>query len=110
MEYLAFLGIDHSISLYNEDFDNLCFWYLIQEHVVKTSYGSLSVAVYGDRDKPALITYPDLALNCKEMSLKKKYEFLMNFCSFLFGSCYNPDEHHSKYCYIFHRKFCLPQS
>ncbi|KAH6790856.1 N-MYC downregulated-like 2 [Perilla frutescens var. frutescens] len=34
-----------------------------KDHVVKTSYGSLSVAVFGDYDKPALITYPDLALN-----------------------------------------------
>ncbi|KAL8503976.1 hypothetical protein ACS0TY_022634 [Phlomoides rotata] len=34
-----------------------------KEHVVKTSCGSLSVAVFGDQDKPALITYPDLALN-----------------------------------------------
>lgn len=37
---------------------------------MKTGSGSLSVAVFGDSDKPALITYPDLALNCKETSLK----------------------------------------
>lgn len=30
---------------------------------VKTGHGPLSVVVYGDPDKPALITYPDLALN-----------------------------------------------
>ncbi|KAK9102171.1 hypothetical protein Sjap_019425 [Stephania japonica] len=34
-----------------------------KEHLVKTGRGPVSVAVYGDQDKPALITYPDLALN-----------------------------------------------
>ncbi|KAL0330424.1 UNVERIFIED_CONTAM: protein NDL2 [Sesamum radiatum] len=34
-----------------------------KEHIVKTGRGSVSVAVFGDQDKPALITYPDLALN-----------------------------------------------
>jgi hypothetical protein len=34
-----------------------------QEHVIRTGRGSLSVIVYGDQDKSALITYPDLALN-----------------------------------------------
>ncbi|GJR14820.1 pollen-specific protein SF21-like protein isoform X1 [Tanacetum coccineum] len=33
------------------------------EHFVKTSYGFVSVAIYGDQDKPALVTYPDIALN-----------------------------------------------
>nr|XP_016488127.1 PREDICTED: pollen-specific protein SF21-like isoform X3 [Nicotiana tabacum] len=33
------------------------------EHLVKTGHGSVSVVVFGDQDKPALITYPDLALN-----------------------------------------------
>jgi len=37
----------------------------LQEHVVRTRHGCVSVSVYGDQDKPALITYPDLALNCK---------------------------------------------
>lgn len=35
----------------------------MQEHIVRTGRGSVSVIVYGDRDKPALVTYPDLALN-----------------------------------------------
>jgi hypothetical protein len=35
----------------------------VQEHRVKTASGVVSVIVYGDREKPALITYPDLALN-----------------------------------------------
>ncbi|XP_010262203.1 PREDICTED: pollen-specific protein SF21-like [Nelumbo nucifera] len=34
-----------------------------KEHIVQTGYGSVSVAVFGDQDKPALVTYPDLALN-----------------------------------------------
>ncbi|PPR97626.1 hypothetical protein GOBAR_AA23058 [Gossypium barbadense] len=34
-----------------------------KEHHVRTRCGSVSVIVYGDQDKPALITYPDLALN-----------------------------------------------
>jgi len=37
----------------------------VQEHIIRTRHGSVSVSVYGDQDKPALITYPDLALNCK---------------------------------------------
>lgn len=36
-----------------------------QEHRIQTGCGSVSVIVYGDHNKPALITYPDLALNCK---------------------------------------------
>ncbi|KAA3477210.1 pollen-specific protein SF21 isoform X2 [Gossypium australe] len=34
-----------------------------KEHHVRTRCGSVSVIVYGDQHKPALITYPDLALN-----------------------------------------------
>ncbi|PPD91138.1 hypothetical protein GOBAR_DD11914 [Gossypium barbadense] len=34
-----------------------------KEFLVKTSRGSLSVFVCGDQEKPALITYPDVALN-----------------------------------------------
>ncbi|KDP33738.1 hypothetical protein JCGZ_07309 [Jatropha curcas] len=34
-----------------------------KEHHVRTGRGSVSVIIYGDQDKPALITYPDLALN-----------------------------------------------
>ncbi|WOG94276.1 hypothetical protein DCAR_0313569 [Daucus carota subsp. sativus] len=34
-----------------------------KEHIVKTRCGPVSVIVYGDPDKPALLTYPDLALN-----------------------------------------------
>lgn len=34
-----------------------------KEHLIQTGRGSVSVIVYGDWDKPALITYPDLALN-----------------------------------------------
>ncbi|CAA2959083.1 pollen-specific SF21-like [Olea europaea subsp. europaea] len=34
-----------------------------KEHLVKTGHGFISVFVFGDLDKPALVTYPDLALN-----------------------------------------------
>ncbi|KAK2993416.1 hypothetical protein RJ640_021635 [Escallonia rubra] len=34
-----------------------------KEHIIRTGRGSVSVIVYGDQDKPALVTYPDLALN-----------------------------------------------
>ncbi|KAI4337128.1 hypothetical protein L6164_015577 [Bauhinia variegata] len=34
-----------------------------KEHLIRTRYGYVAVAVFGDQDKPALITYPDLALN-----------------------------------------------
>ncbi|URE15728.1 Ndr family [Musa troglodytarum] len=34
-----------------------------QEHHVLTNHGSLSVSFYGDPEKPALVTYPDVALN-----------------------------------------------
>uniref|UniRef100_A0A0D3EE62 Uncharacterized protein n=1 Tax=Brassica oleracea var. oleracea TaxID=109376 RepID=A0A0D3EE62_BRAOL len=33
------------------------------EHHVKTCDGLVSVVVYGDQEKPALITYPNVALN-----------------------------------------------
>ncbi|GJN38649.1 hypothetical protein PR202_gb27711 [Eleusine coracana subsp. coracana] len=35
----------------------------LQEHHIQTNHGSVSVAIYGDHEKPALITYPDIALN-----------------------------------------------
>lgn len=34
-----------------------------KENHIQTNHGSVSVAVYGDHDKPALVTYPDVALN-----------------------------------------------
>ncbi|XAR70805.1 hypothetical protein NMG60_11027807 [Bertholletia excelsa] len=34
-----------------------------KEHLIKTGCGFVSVSVFGDPDKPALITYPDVALN-----------------------------------------------
>ncbi|KAM0876481.1 hypothetical protein ACQ4PT_036162 [Festuca glaucescens] len=34
-----------------------------KEHHIQTKHGPVSVAVYGDHDKHALITYPDIALN-----------------------------------------------
>ncbi|XLU81361.1 hypothetical protein S245_004781 [Arachis hypogaea] len=35
----------------------------VPEHHIRTGCGSVSVIVYGDPEKPTLITYPDLALN-----------------------------------------------
>ncbi|XP_047308598.1 protein NDL1-like [Impatiens glandulifera] len=34
-----------------------------KEHIVRTGQGPVSVILYGDQDKPALVTYPDVALN-----------------------------------------------
>uniref|UniRef100_A0A6N2NLP2 Pollen-specific protein SF21 n=1 Tax=Salix viminalis TaxID=40686 RepID=A0A6N2NLP2_SALVM len=34
-----------------------------KDYVIETCSGLVSVSVYGDQDKPALVTYPDLALN-----------------------------------------------
>ncbi|KAG0493909.1 hypothetical protein HPP92_004903 [Vanilla planifolia] len=34
-----------------------------KEHLIRTSFGPVSVAVFGDLEKPALVTYPDLALS-----------------------------------------------
>ncbi|KAM7507543.1 hypothetical protein LguiA_017996 [Lonicera macranthoides] len=57
-----------------------------KEHHIKTGHGSVSVVVFGDQDKPALITYPDLALNymsCFEglFSCPEAFSLLLhNFC------------------------------
>ncbi|PWA47452.1 SF21C1 [Artemisia annua] len=34
-----------------------------KEHIIRTGHGSVSVIIYGDIEKPPLITYPDVALN-----------------------------------------------
>jgi hypothetical protein len=50
---------------------------------VKTSRGSISVYVCGDQEKPALITYPDVALNCMFHLLVISSSFyLMGYFSF----------------------------
>ncbi|KAJ6758348.1 PROTEIN NDL2 [Salix koriyanagi] len=36
-----------------------------KDYAIETCSGLVSVSVYGDQDKPALVTYPDLALNHK---------------------------------------------
>ncbi|KAI3728124.1 hypothetical protein L6452_16754 [Arctium lappa] len=57
-----------------------------KEHLVKTTNGYISVAIFGDPDKPALITYPDLALNyisCFQglLSCPDAFSLLLhNFC------------------------------
>lgn len=44
--------------------------------MVKTSRGSISVYACGDQEKPALITYPDVALNCMFHFLSPLYLLL----------------------------------
>ncbi|MFS7888628.1 putative alpha/Beta hydrolase [Helianthus anomalus] len=34
-----------------------------KEHIIRTGHGCVSVVLYGDEEKPPLITYPDVALN-----------------------------------------------
>lgn len=46
---------------------------------MKTSRGSISVYVCGDQEKPALITYPDVALNCMF------YFLVISSCFYLMG-------------------------
>uniref|UniRef100_A0A2P2M5C9 Pollen-specific protein SF21 n=2 Tax=Rhizophora mucronata TaxID=61149 RepID=A0A2P2M5C9_RHIMU len=52
-----------------------------KEYLVKTSCGCVSVSVHGDQDKPALVTYPDLALNY--MSCFQGLFFCPEACSLL---------------------------
>ncbi|KAL6215329.1 hypothetical protein ACLB2K_014760 [Fragaria x ananassa] len=52
-----------------------------KEHLVQTRHGYLSVAVLGDQYKPALVTYPDLALN--HMSCFQGLFFCPEACSLL---------------------------
>ncbi|KAG6619161.1 hypothetical protein I3842_16G028200 [Carya illinoinensis] len=57
-----------------------------KEHRIQTCHGSVSVAVYGYPDKPALVTYPELALNyvsCFQglFTCPEAYSLLLhNFC------------------------------
>lgn len=37
----------------------------VTEEVVETDRGNILVAVQGSRNKPAILTYHDLGLNCK---------------------------------------------
>ncbi|WP_369333994.1 hypothetical protein [Vibrio vulnificus] len=50
-----------------------------QEYIVRSWHGNVSVCVYGDLDKPALITYPDLALNRKSNSICSYFFFHKSF-------------------------------
>ncbi|XP_047326961.1 protein NDL2-like [Impatiens glandulifera] len=77
-----------------------------KEYMIKTANGCVSVSVMGDPDKPALVTYPDLALN--HMSCFQGLFFcpeafpllLHNFCIYhisppgheLGAAILNPDE------------------
>ncbi|KAI3805672.1 hypothetical protein L1987_28252 [Smallanthus sonchifolius] len=57
-----------------------------KEHIIQTGCGSVSVTVYGDQEKPPLITYPDLGLNHKScfqglfISPESASFLLHNFC------------------------------
>uniref|UniRef100_A0A6N2L2F8 Pollen-specific protein SF21 n=1 Tax=Salix viminalis TaxID=40686 RepID=A0A6N2L2F8_SALVM len=51
-----------------------------KEYVVETCSGYVSVSVYGDQDKPALVTYPDLALNRLFFCPEACSLLLHNFC------------------------------
>ncbi|GKA75946.1 pollen-specific protein SF21-like protein [Tanacetum coccineum] len=57
-----------------------------KEHIIRTGCGSVSVTVYGNQEKPPLITYPDLALNhtsCFQglfMAPESASLLLHNFC------------------------------
>ncbi|XP_024362366.1 protein NDL2 [Physcomitrium patens] len=79
-----------------------------QVYMVPTSFGQISVTVCGDQDKPALITYPDVALNylsCFEglLSCPEAESVLFHhFCIFHidppgheFGAPENASEHSS---------------
>ncbi|XP_051199693.1 protein NDL1 [Lolium perenne] len=52
---------DSGGSVVSVDIDRISFGG--KEHHIQTKHGPVSVAVYGDHDKHALITYPDIALN-----------------------------------------------
>ncbi|KAL5558765.1 hypothetical protein UlMin_034976 [Ulmus minor] len=52
-----------------------------KEHLIKTCHGYVSVSVFGDQDKPALVTYPDLGLNY--MSCFQGLFFCPETCSLL---------------------------
>jgi len=69
-EHFSHVRIWYLIKSSNLDFCTLfsfhhSFWIAFQEHHIRTGCGSVSVIVYEDPDKPTLITYPDLAPNCK---------------------------------------------
>lgn len=60
---LAHIGLLLCTVLNSEDPKHVYVTVFPQEHRVRTRHGPLSVSVYGDEDKPALVTYPDVALN-----------------------------------------------
>lgn len=68
-------------------FNPTTFSILMQEHTVRTGQGSVSVIVYGDQDKPALLTYPDLALN-RERFVPHVFHFKLNYSLFAISTCF----------------------
>ncbi|KAG6526591.1 hypothetical protein ZIOFF_016583 [Zingiber officinale] len=62
-----------------------------EEHLINTRHGVVSVSVFGDHDKPALITYPDVALNFFSLQFlllmchaSKDYSFLLKLLHYCF--------------------------
>lgn len=54
------------------------------EETVETDRGPITVAVQGMRNKPAILTYHDLGLNCKYSTSP------LNFLLVSFSDCVNP--------------------
>lgn len=54
-----------------------------QEEVVETDRGNLVVAVQGSRNKPAILTYHDLGLNCEFYFIQLLLIFY-SYCDFKF--------------------------
>jgi hypothetical protein len=74
LEFSIFLLVEvlQEFSLaFSPLFFDMFYFLSIQEHHIQTNHGPVSVAVYGDHDKPALVTYPDIALNCKNYTCFK---------------------------------------
>ena len=66
---------------------NMSLYTLQQKHEVTTSFGPISVLVCGDRRKPALVTYPDVGMNCELLSsllsiVQKFDHFMKSICRF----------------------------
>uniref|UniRef100_A0A804LQ10 AAA ATPase AAA+ lid domain-containing protein n=1 Tax=Zea mays TaxID=4577 RepID=A0A804LQ10_MAIZE len=46
----------------------------LEEHHMQTNHGPVSIAVYGDHDQPALVNYPNIALNWNHLSFIKHHK------------------------------------
>ncbi|KAJ6354423.1 hypothetical protein OIU77_005103 [Salix suchowensis] len=57
-----------------------------KDYAIETCSGLVSVSVYGDQDKPALVTYPDLALNHQVAEVLNYFGSLSNLL-YYYGMC-----------------------